>query len=141
MALATQDAVKARRRAFSALQTFGLSSSISQALSALFQELAQKYGNPNLQVVEAVANSTTDAVVADVACKLYGVFLKGGATARAVNWADHASSAATPTTILPVGVAEQVAYIWPGGAAYANGITFDEAGAGGASGFFIVGAA
>lgn len=141
MALATQDAVKAKRRALSALTVFGLSSSVAQALSALFQELAQKRGNPNLQVVEAPAASTTDLVIADVACKLYGYFAKGGATARAVNWADHATSANTPTTILPVGVAEQVAYIWPAGAAYANGITFDEAGAGGASGFFIIGAA
>jgi hypothetical protein len=141
MALSTQAAVKAKRRAFSALQTFALSSSMQQTLSALFQELSQKYGNPDLQVVEAVANSTTDAVVADVACKLYGVFLKGGATARAVTWADHASSASTPTTTIPVGVAEQVAYLCPAGAAYANGITFDEAGSGGANGFFIVGAA
>jgi hypothetical protein len=46
-----------------------------------------------------------------------------------------------PTTIIPVGVSEQVAYLWPAGAAYANGITFDEAGAGGASGFAIIGAA
>lgn len=141
MALSTQSAVKAKRRAQSALKTFGLSSAISQALSALFQELAQKAGNPDLQIVEAVAASTTDAVVADVACKLYGVFLKGGATARAVNWADHATSANSPTTIIPVGVSEQVAYLWPAGAAYATGITFDEAGAGGASGFFIIGAA
>lgn len=140
MAVTPVAAVKAKRRAFSALQTFGLSSSISQALSALFQELSQKYGNPDLLVVEAVAASTTDAVVADAACKLYAVCLKGGATARAVNWADHASSANTPTTIIPVGVAEQVAYLWPAGAAYANGITFDEAGAGGANGFFIIGA-
>lgn len=141
MALATQEAVKAKRRAFSALKTMNLNSSISQVLSALFQELSQKYGNPNLQVVEAVANSTTDAVIGDVALKLYGVFLKGGATARAVTWADHASSASTPTTTIPVGVGEQVAYVWPAGAAYANGLTFDEAGTGGASGFFIIGAA
>lgn len=141
MALTTQAAVKAKRRALNAVQTFGLSSSLAQTLSALFQELAQKAGNPDLQIVEMVANSTTDAVIADVACKLYGVFLKGGATARAVNWADHASSANTPTTIIPVGVSEQVGYVWPAGAAYANGITFDEAGTGGASGFAIIGAA
>lgn len=140
MALSTQAAVKAKRRAFSAIQTMGLSSSLQQALSALFQETAQKYGNPDLQVVEAVAASTADAVVANVACHLYGVFLKGGATARAVQWADHASSSGTPTTLIPVGVSEQVAYIWPGGAAYVNGITFNEAGTGGANGFFIVGA-
>lgn len=141
MALSTQSAVKAKRRAFSASKTMGLSESVNQMLSALFQELSQKKGNPDLQIVEAVAASTTDAVVADVACKLYGFFAKGGATARAVNWADHASSANSPTTIIPVGVAEQVAYVWPYGAAYTTGITFDEAGAGGANGFFIIGAA
>lgn len=141
MALTTQAGVLAKRRAFSAAVTMGLSSALTQALSTLFQELSQKTGNPNLQIVYAVANSTTDAVVADVACKLYGVFLKGGATARAVTWADHATSANTPTTTIPVGVAEQVGYVWPNGAAYANGITFDEAGVGGASGFFIIGAA
>lgn len=140
MALSTQSAVKAKRRAFSALRTFGVSSSISQVLSALFQELAQKYGNPDLQVVEAVANSTTDAVVADAACKLYGVFLKGGASAADVRWADHASSANTPTTTLAIGASEQVAYVFPGGKAFSNGITFDESGTGGSSGFFIIGA-
>lgn len=141
MALSTQDAVKAKRRAFSAARTLGLSSALTQVLSALFQEIAQKYGNVNLQVVEAPAASTTDLVIADVACKLYGYFGKGGATARAVNWADHASSANSPTTILPVGVSEQVAYVFPAGSAFANGITFDEAGAGGANGFFLIGAA
>lgn len=140
MALSTQSAVKAKRRAFAAVQTLGLSSSIAQALSALFQELSQKSGNPDLQIVEAPAASTTDLVIADVACKLYGYFAKGGATARAVRWDDNATTAGT-TTVIPVGVSEQVAYVWPGGAAYANGLTFDEAGAGGANGFFIIGAA
>lgn len=140
MALSTQAAVKAKRRAFSAIQTFGFSSAISQALSALFQELAQKYSNPDLQVVEAVAASTTDAVVADAACKLYGVFLKGGASAADVRWADHASSANSPTTTLAIGIGEQTAYIYPAGKAFANGLTFDESGTGGPNGFFIIGA-
>lgn len=141
MTIATQAAVKAKRRALSAVQTFGLSSSIGQCISALFQELAQKAGNPDLAVVEAPAASTTDLVIADVPCKLYGYFAKGGGTARAVNWADHASSANSPTTIIPVGATETVAYIWPQGAAYSSGITFDEAGASGASGFFLIGPA
>lgn len=140
MALATQAAIKAKRQAFSVCKTLGLSSSLEQTLSALFQELGQKKGNPDLQVVVAPAASTTDLVVADVACKLYGYFAKGGATARAVRWDDNATTAGT-TTVIPVGVAEQVAYVWPSGAAYANGLTFDEAGAGGANGFFIIGAA
>lgn len=141
MALSTQAAVKAKRRAFSASKVLGLSSSAEQILSALFQELSQKKGNPDLQIVEAPAASTTDLVVADVACKLYGYFAKGGATARTTNWADHASSANTPTTTIPVGVGETVAYVWPAGSAFANGITFDESGASGANGFFIIGAA
>lgn len=138
MSLSVVAAVKAKRRAKNAIRTFATSTALDVLLDTLFSQLAQN-GNPDLLIVEAVANSTTDAVVAAEACKLYGVFLKGGATARAVNWADHASSANSPTTIIPVGVAEQVAYIWPAGAAYANGITFDEAGTGGASGFFIIG--
>ena len=141
MALSTQAAVKAKRRAFSALSVFAMSSSLQQTLSALFQELAQKQNNPDLQVVEAVANSTTDAVVANVACKLYGVFLKGGATARDLRWADHATSADTPTTTLAIGVAEQCAYVYPAGMAFATGLTFDESGASGPNGFFIIGAA
>lgn len=141
MALSTQDAYKAKRRAFSAIRTMGMSSAVSQVLSALFQELAQKYGNPNLQIVEAPAASTTDLVVADTACKFYGYIGKGGATARAVNWADHASSSATPTTILPVGVSQEVAYVFPAGKSHTTGLTFNEAGAGGANGFFIIGAA
>ena len=141
MALSTQAAVKAKRRAFAAIQTLGFSSSQSQLLSILFQELSQKKGNPDLQVVEAVAASTTDAVVADAACKLYGVFLKGGASAADVRWADHASSANTPTTTLAIGASENAAYIFPGGKAFSNGITFDESGTGGSSGFFIIGPA
>lgn len=141
MALSLTSQIKAKRQAFSVARTLGLSSSLEQTLSALLQEIAQKVGNIDLQVVIAPAASTTDLVVADVACKLFGYFGKGGATARAVNWADHASSANSPTTILPVGVSEQVAYVFPKGSAFANGLTFDEAGASGANGFFIIGAA
>jgi hypothetical protein len=141
MALSTQAAVKAKRRAFSAAKVMGLGSSAEQVLSALFQELSQKKGNPDVQIVEAPAASTTDLVVADVACKLYGYFAKGGSTKRTTQWADHASSSGTPTTSIPVGVGEIVSYVWAQGAAYTNGLTFNESGASGANGFFIVGAA
>lgn len=141
MALSTQAIVLAKRRAFSAAKVMGLSSALTQVLSTLFQEISQKYGAVDLQVVEAVANSTTDAVVADTACKLYGVFLKGGSSARDVRWADHASSADTPTTTLAIGVSEQTAYVYPAGKAFTTGLTFDESGASGPNGFFIIGAA
>jgi hypothetical protein len=141
MALSTQDALKVKRKAFSAVRTLGLSSAVSQSLNSLFQEVSQKYGNPNLQFVDMVAASTTDAVVADVACKLYGVFFKGGATARDIRWADHATDASSPSTTIAVGVSEQGAYVYPGGKAFTTGLTFDQSGASGPNGFFIIGPA
>ncbi len=141
MALATSAALKAKRRAFSAVRTLVLNSSIEQQLSALFQELSQKYGNPDLQFVDAVAASTTDAVVCSDPCKLYAFVFKGGASARDVRWADHGTSADSPTTTIAVGIAEQGAYLYPAGKAFTTGLTFDESGAAGPNGFFIIGAA
>lgn len=143
MALSTTSGLKAKRQAFSLLNkdVFGMSSILSQALSTLFQELAQKKGNPDLQVVPMQANSTTDAVIADVACKLYGVFLKGGSSAADLRWADHASSANSPTTTIAIGASEDLALIYTTGKAFSNGLTFDESGTNGASGFAIIGAA
>jgi len=140
MALSTQAIVLAKRRAFSAAKTMGLTSTSTQLLSTLFQELSQKKGAPDLQIVEAPAASTTDLVVADSPCKLYGVFLKGGASAADVRWADHASSANTPTTTLAIGASEDATYVFGTGKAFANGLTFDESGASGSNGFFIIGA-
>ena len=142
MALSTQSAFKAKRRAFNALKNLNFaSSSLEQLLSAFFQEVSQKKGNPDLQVVEFDAQSTTDAVIADAACKLYAVIGKAGSSAADVRWADHASSANTPTTTLAIGASEHFVYIFPGGKAMANGLTFDESGASGSKGVFIIGAA
>ena len=141
MALSLVSGLAAKRRAMSAVQTFGFKPAAANVISQFFQDLAQTFGNPNLQIVEFVAASTTDAVVADVACKLYGVVFKGGATARDIRWADHATAADSPTVTFPIAVAQQGELLFNGGTAYGTGLTFDESGAAGASGFFIIGAA
>jgi hypothetical protein len=95
MAISTQAAVKAKRRAFNAIQVLGLSSSAAQALSTLFQELAQKKGNPDLQVVEfdLQTSAAADAVIADAACTIYGIFAKKSSTATGawLKGSDHAT--------------------------------------------------
>lgn len=99
MALTTQAAVKAKRRAFNALNFLGLGSSASQALSTLFQELAQKKGNPDLQVVEfdLQTSAASDAVIADAACTIYGIFAKKSSTATGawLKGSDHATVASS----------------------------------------------
>lgn len=141
MALSTQAIVKAKRRAFSAIKTFSQTSSLSQVLSTLFQEISQKYGAVDLQIVELDNLGTTDQVVADAPCKLYGVFLKGGSSGGDYRSADHASSANTPTTTIPVAASANVAYVIPAGKSFSNGLTVDASGANAWTGFAIIGAA
>jgi hypothetical protein len=141
MALTLTSGLKAKRQALSQVVTFGFKPAAANTLSQFFQDISQIYGNPDLQLVPIVANSTTDAVVADVACKLYGIILKGGLTAADLRIADHATSANSPTVTLPVAVSQQVTLLFNGGTAYANGITFDESTTAGPTGFFIIGAA
>lgn len=141
MALSTQAQVKAKRRAFHAVKNFGFTSSVSQVLSALFQEIAQKVGAIDLQVVELDNVGTTDQVVADAPCKLYGLFLKGGSAGGDFRSANHASSANTPTTTVPVAAAEQVVMSTPAGKAFSIGLTVDFSQANAGSGFAIIGAA
>jgi hypothetical protein len=141
MALALTSGLKAKRQAISLLQTFNFKPAAVNAVSQFFQDLAQSYGNPDLQLVPITAASTTDAVVADVACKFYGIVLKGGIAAADIRWADHATSANSPTVTYPVAIAAQLVLLHSGGTAYANGITFDESGVTGPTGFFVIGAA
>lgn len=140
MSLSTQSFVKAKRRAFSALKTFGFLSPTSQLVSALFQEISQKYGAPDLQVVELDNLGTTDQVVANAPCKLYALFLKGGSAGGDYRSADHASSANTPTTTIPVAASAQVTYAVPAGKSFSNGLTVDASQANAWTGFAIIGA-
>lgn len=70
--------------------------SIAETLRRLKYHLANIKGNPDLQFVP-VTDLGADAVVADVATKVYAVYLKKGTTATGAFFkaADNASSAGT----------------------------------------------
>jgi len=140
MSLSTQAAVLAKRRALGWL-TLNFGAESRYLVQELFQTLAQIRSNPDLQFVPIDNSGTTDQVVADAACKLYALVLKGGSSGGDYRSADHASSAATPTTTIPVAVAEQIAYIIPAGRSFTTGLTIDFSAANAASGFAIIGAA
>lgn len=124
MAISTQSAVLAKRHARNAVRVFGFNSSIEQTLSALFQELSQKKGNPDLQIVEVLQNGTSNVILANAACRLYGLFLSAPTVADSFTAADSASSAASPTITVPLSIADQFALVYPQqGHSYANGIT------------------
>lgn len=124
MALSTQASVIARRHALNDVRLFGFNSSIELAIKALYSELAQKKGNPDTQVVEVLQNGTSNVVLANAACHLYGLFLIGVA-ADSFQAADSATSAASPTIVIPMAITDQFALVFPNpqGHAYANGIT------------------
>lgn len=139
MALSVVDQVKAKRRAFSAIRTFGFNSSVSQILSNLFQEISQKVGAAQLLVVELDNSGTTDQVVAGEACKLYGLFLKGGSAGGDYRSANHASSANSPTTTIPIAASEQFVMTTPAGKAFSTGLTVDASQADSWTGFALIG--
>lgn len=140
MALSTTSGLKAKRRALSALKLFGFSPAVHNLVSQLFQDLAQQKGNPDLQIVELDNLGTTDQVVADAPCKLYGLFLKGGSAGGDYRSADHASSANTPTTTIPIAASAYVAYTIPAGKSFTTGLTVDASQANAWTGFAIIGA-
>lgn len=74
----------------------GASPFASDAFKALKNRLATVGGNVNLQFV-AISDLGADAIVADAACRVYGLYLKKGATSTGAFFkaADHASSAGT----------------------------------------------
>lgn len=139
MALSTQAAVLAKRRALNWM-TLNFGQEARFLIQQLFQTLAQIRGNPDLQFVAIDNSGTTDQVVADAPCKLYALVLKGGSAGGDYRSADHASSAATPTTTIPVAISEQVVYTTPAGKSFTTGLTVDFSAANAASGFAIIGA-
>ena len=100
MAISTQAAVKAKRAAFNLLAHLGFSSTAREALSQLFQELAQKKGNPDLQVVvfDLQTSAASDAVIADAACTVYGIFAKKSSTATGAFLKGSDSASASSST-------------------------------------------
>lgn len=69
---------------------------INDALRALKAHIQAKFGNINLQFVP-ISDLGADAIIADVACKVFAVVLKKGATATGAFFkgADSATSAGT----------------------------------------------
>ena len=131
MAISVSSAIKAKRLAFSLAKTLNLGSSAHQALSTLFQELAQKKGNPDLQVVvfDLQTSAAADAVIADAACTLYGIFAKKSSTATGawLKGSDHASASSSTAAEFSqeLNAANlEVAVVYPGGYAQGTGWTF-----------------
>ena len=138
MALSTQSAVLAKRRAFNYVQAF-INPEQRAFVKALFEGLSQTRKNPDLQIVELSNSGTTDQVIADAPCKLYALFLKGGSAGGDYRSADHASSAATPTTTIPVAAAGTMSLLHPEGRAFTTGLTVDASQANAWTGFAIIG--
>lgn len=150
MAISTQDALYAKRRAFSFPFT---KSSSGLLVQALFSYLAQFKQNPDLQFVPFDHLTGSDTVIADAACKLYMLLLKKTTTTAAYfKGSDHASasSSTAPEFELRQNTAEEDVMIFPDGLALANGLTISSdttsdgntgSSAGdGAKGFAIIGA-
>lgn len=151
MALSTQSNVLAKQRAFH----YNFKPATQGFLRWLFSWFSQFAGNPDLQVVEFAALTNGNTVLADAACKLYGVFLsKDTATASWFKGADSATTAATDGSAeisqKTSGAGGEFCLIYPEGLALANGLTVcgnttatgsTGSGANGPRGFVLIGAA
>lgn len=96
MAISTESANLAWQRVQIALETIGATKAVREQFKVLKAYLAQEKSNPDLQCV-AVSDLGADAIVADAACKVYGIYLRKQNTATGCFFkaADHASSAGT----------------------------------------------
>jgi hypothetical protein len=89
MALTLEEAGLTKRRAFNV----DMSHESNRKLKALFETLSQIRGNPKLQLVAFAELTDTETIVADVAAKLYALFLKKDtATATFSKVTDHATT-------------------------------------------------
>jgi hypothetical protein len=142
MAVTPVAAVLTKRKALNWLQhnPSALGPELRFLVQQLLQTLAQIRGNPDLLFVPLDNSGTTDQVVGDAPLKLYALGLKGGSAGGDYRSADHASSANTPTTTIPLAVGEIAFYSTPAGKSFANGLTIDFSQANAGSGFAIIGA-
>jgi hypothetical protein len=95
MALSTQSAPLAKRRAGNYISAFGKSFS-RLVFTTFWSWIAQMNGSPDLQVVEFGALDNTDVVVADAACSIYAIVIKKP-TATAGNFKAGDSATTCPT--------------------------------------------
>jgi hypothetical protein len=125
------------------------------AFRALKLRLATVGGNKDLQFVP-ITDLGVDAIIADAACRVYGIYLKKGATATGAFFkaADHATSAGTTASDIVMELNEaskEIVLTYPSGWAQGTGFTVgsDTTADGntastagdGPSGFVILGAA
>lgn len=96
MAISTESANLAWQRVNISLDSLAASKAAREQFRQLHAYLAQEKQNPDLQFV-AISDLGVDAVIADAACKIYGIYLKKSATATGCFFkaADHATSAGT----------------------------------------------
>lgn len=155
MALSLQTQNLVWQKAKIALDSLGATYAHRESLRKLKEHIQAVQGNVDLEFV-AIADLTGDAVVADVACQIYAIFLKKQATATDAFFkaVDHATVAAGTTFFLCVELAEsgeQVLLLFPGGLPQATGVTLvssttdtgstDSTAGDGPNGFVILGAA
>ena len=102
MAIAVQDINLAKRKVLNYLSAGTKGDPFAhEQFRALFSYLAQHGSNPDLQFVP-FSDLGADTVIADAACKVYGVYMKKRATSTGcfVKAADHATSAGTTASDL-----------------------------------------
>lgn len=154
MALSLQSAVLAKRRALNWVTAIGQKPFSQGAMKWFWSFQAQFLGSPDMQIVEFAALSSTEVVIADAACRLYGLVLyKATATAtytKATDSATTSSDADSEIRVKQAGAATEAVLIFPQGLAMANGITMQGnttpsggtgSAADGGNGFAILGAA
>jgi hypothetical protein len=127
MALSLEDAVKVKEKCRAESRkpkTQGL-------IKALFMYIAQHKNNPKLQLVpfDAISSATTGSgvVMADVACRLYGVFVKSPTGSSATTYfkiTDDETTASGTAFDIGIGVAATIEHFlaFPDGKVMANGV-------------------
>lgn len=161
MALSLQNSNLVWQKAKIALDSLGAGPVATAALRALKEKLAGVGGNPDLQFVAIDATAIDDAsgsVLADAACKVYGVYAKKTATATDVYLAilddatDDTGVATDVRAIIPfLEASHEAIVIDPAGVAMGTGVvaktytdwdgTTDSAAGDSPNGFVIIGAA
>ena len=126
MALTVEELLNVRKRCFPMLK----GRHIAEQLKGLFEHLNYA-GNPDLQFVP-LTGSTSDQVIADVACRVYAVYVRKPAASTTDAWAkasDHATTAAANGDwVLKLlgagGGGKEYLTAFPTGLLMANGFTF-----------------
>lgn len=160
MALSTQDINLVKRKVFNYLKGGTRGDVFAfQVFDQLFRYFSQHGANPDLQVV-FFDNLGADAVVADAACKVYGIYIKKGATGTDSYYKlfdDAATDSSADDAKLALGLltaSERQSWANINGLAFAAGVvhgcftaiagaagTTASTSGDGASGFIIIGAA